>query len=159
QALELLRQRLGRRGVTLSGATLATLLAENGASAALLATLNDATLRAAVLFASGKALAAHGSSLAIITLAEGALRAMWLSQLKMVSLLVTVVLLLSGAGFFAFRSLGTEAAAVPVPVNLPAREPEGGKPVNGLKLTLIADKTETVMKADGSNAEPVKFRL
>ncbi|OAI46462.1 hypothetical protein AYO44_11290 [Planctomycetaceae bacterium SCGC AG-212-F19] len=159
QALELLRQRLARRGVTLPSAMLGMLLAENAASAAVTGTLNDTTLRAAVLFASGKALAAQGGALTIITLAEGALRAMWLYQLKMVSLLLTVVVLLSGVGFFALRGLVTEAVAVPTPERQTAREPEGGKAVNGLKLTLSADKTETVMKADGSNAEPVKLKL
>ncbi len=39
----------------------------------------------------------------------------------------------------------------------PAKE-AGGQAVNGLKLTLTADKTETVMKADGSDAEPVKLK-
>jgi len=38
--------------------------------------------------------------------------------------------------------------------------PAGGqKEVNGLKLTLSADKTETVMKADGSDADPVELNL
>jgi beta-lactamase regulating signal transducer with metallopeptidase domain/Leucine-rich repeat (LRR) protein len=39
------------------------------------------------------------------------------------------------------------------------KQVKGGTPVNGLRLTLTADKTETVMKADGSNAERVKLRL
>ena len=37
-------------------------------------------------------------------------------------------------------------------------QPEGGA-VEGLKLTLSADKTETVMKPDGGDADPVKLKL
>lgn len=63
----------------------------------------------------------------------------------------------AGMGFLAHRMVG-QVAAVPIG-ETPPKEPAGGKEVNGLKLTLSADRAETVMKADGSNAEPVKLSL
>lgn len=42
----------------------------------------------------------------------------------------------------------------------PAKQVEkGGKPVNGLRLTLAADKNETTMLPDGSDAAPIKLKL
>ena len=88
---------------------------------------------------------------------------MWISKLTMLAVVFLAVGLAgTGLAVLAFQQLGHQAAAVPAPENPrqpAAREPEGGKPVNGLKLTLSADKTETVMKADGSNAEPVKLKM
>jgi len=37
--------------------------------------------------------------------------------------------------------------------------PEGGKAVNGLKLTLTAEKPETTMLKDGKDATPLKLKL
>lgn len=161
QALDMLRQRLARRGVTLSSTLLGTLVVENGASAALTTVLSDTTLRAAVLFAAGREVAANGASLFIISLAEGALRAMWINKMTTTALILLVVGMFGiGGGLLAFRSMARETAAVPAPENPPvARQGDGGKPVNGLQLTLSTDKTETVMKADGSNAEPVQLKL
>ena len=57
RARELLRGRLTRRGLALSAAALAVLAAERTASAAAPAAIVHATLKAALLFAAGKAVA------------------------------------------------------------------------------------------------------
>src|SRR5262249_47063228 len=75
---ERLRSRLTRRGVTLSATSLAGLLSENALSAAVPAALGDSTIKAALQFAAGKAVAVGGAA----ALAEGVLQAMWISRLK-----------------------------------------------------------------------------
>ena len=105
---ELLRSRLARRGLALSAGSLASLLSENALSAAVPAALSDSTVKAALLFAAGKAMAA-GSAAA---LAEGVLQAMWMSKLKV---LIAVVLALgvvgAGAGVLALDSRPLEPEA------------------------------------------------
>jgi RNA polymerase sigma factor (sigma-70 family) len=107
---ELLRSRLARRGVALSAGSLAALFVGSALSAAVPAVLSDATVKAALLFAAGKANAADSAA----ALAEGVLRAMFMTQVKWWS---AVVLLLglagAGAGLLAFggRLTGGPAAA------------------------------------------------
>jgi RNA polymerase sigma factor (sigma-70 family) len=98
RARELLRSRLTRRGVTLSAVALAGLLSEEAQSAAVPAALGDSTIKAALLFAAGKA-APAGTAAA---LAEGVLRAMGISRLKVtVAALLALVLVGTGAGVLA----------------------------------------------------------
>jgi RNA polymerase sigma factor (sigma-70 family) len=94
---ELLRSRLARRGVTLSALALAGLLSEKALSAAVPAALGESTIKAALLFAAGKAVPAGGAA----ALAEGVLRAMWISRLKVAVAVVALVLLGTGAGALA----------------------------------------------------------
>ncbi len=105
---ERLRSRLARRGVALSAGTLASLLSESALSAGVSAALRDSTVKAAMLFAAGKAMAA-GSAAA---LAEGVLQAMWMSRLKaLVALVVALGVGGAGAGVFALGSRPTEPEA------------------------------------------------
>src|SRR5262249_61101786 len=84
------------------------LLSVTALSPAVPAALSDSTVKAALLFAAGKAMAA-GSAAA---LAEGVLQAMWMSKLQV---LVAVVLALgvvgAGAGVLALGSRPMEAEA------------------------------------------------
>jgi RNA polymerase sigma factor (sigma-70 family) len=105
---ELLRSRLIRRGVTLTATSLAGLLSQNALSAAVPVALSDSTIRAAVLFAAGKATAAESAA----ALAEGMLQAMWISRLKVaVAVILVVAAVGSGAGAFALGSLLSEPEA------------------------------------------------
>jgi hypothetical protein len=77
---------------------LAGLLSEKALSAAVPAALGEATIRAALLFAAGKAVPAGGAA----ALAEGVLRAMGISRLKLAAaVLMALVLLGAGAGVLA----------------------------------------------------------
>ncbi len=74
-----------------------------------------------------------------------------------IMLVLTVGVLASGLGILTY-SLGGAGA------NTPPTEPlkelsQGGQPVDGLALKLTADHAATGMRADGSNAEPVKLTL
>jgi RNA polymerase sigma factor (sigma-70 family) len=98
RARELLRRRLTRCGLALSGAVLALLLAEQAAEAAAPDGLVDATVKASLPFAAGRS-AAGLVSAQVLTLTEGALNAMFLTKLKAVAgVLVVVTLLGLGAG-------------------------------------------------------------
>jgi RNA polymerase sigma factor (sigma-70 family) len=120
RARERLRARLTARGVGLSALALTSVLA-NEASAGLPAGLAGKTLAVA---AAGSAAPAP-----ILTLAEGVLRAMFLSQLKSgVSVLVTVVAL--GAGGLALQTQAQDRppAAVPgMPAAHAGRAPDAAR--------------------------------
>jgi RNA polymerase sigma factor (sigma-70 family) len=95
----LLRARLARRGITLGGAALATLLCERAADASAAATLVNATLKAASALTSGQATAA--TSAGVVALMEGALRGMFLGKVKRTALALLVGLLVAGLGGLA----------------------------------------------------------
>jgi len=107
---ELLRSRLARRGVTLSMGSLAAMLSGSALSAAVPAVLRDSTVRAALVFAAGKAPAA-GSAAA---LAQGVLQAMFRYRVKR-WLVVVLLLGLAGGGAdllaFGGRPAATQSTA------------------------------------------------
>lgn len=100
RARELLRSRLARRGLVLSAGVLATLLAQKTA-AAMPATLATSTAQAAMLFTGEQAVAGTVLSAQAVSLAEEALKDMWLVRAKTAAAVV-LVLLLSGFGLGAF---------------------------------------------------------
>src|SRR5262249_21704171 len=108
---ELLRERLTRRGLALSGSLLFAVLAESAATAALPAALPTTTPQAATLFATGTitggAIAPH-----VAALAQGVVKMMFLNKLKMIaSCCLLAGLLIAGAGRFAYRALAGRAEA------------------------------------------------
>ena len=99
RARELLRERLVRRGITLSAGTLAAVLWEQTATAGLPARLVISTARAATKFAAGGVVAAAVST-EVATLTKGVLRTMFLTRLKAAAvggLLLAVGVWVSGA--------------------------------------------------------------
>jgi len=114
---ELLRGRLTRRGVTLSaGLVTAMLCGRAGTAAAALALVNPTT-RAALAFAAGKQAAAGGLS-AAAALAEGVVRAMVLTKVKMAAV-VLLTLGLLGAGVVGQQTLSADQAEPPGKVVAP----------------------------------------
>jgi RNA polymerase sigma factor (sigma-70 family) len=95
---ELLRSRLTRRGVALSGGSLAAVLSGDSLSAAVPAALSDTTVKAALEFAAGKPATAGRAA----GLAEGALQAMWMTRVKVWLAALVLVLAVTGAGVLAF---------------------------------------------------------
>jgi len=93
---ELLRARLTRRGLTLSGSLLITALAAGTVSAALPRTLVDTTVRAALCFAEGSATSAASAEAA--ALAEETLRGLTTGKLKMMTVVLLMFLVAGGAG-------------------------------------------------------------
>jgi len=111
---DLLRQRLTRRGLALSGAALTALLEANALSAGVSAALVDATVRAAVCFTTGQAAAAGMLSERALALAEGMRKAMLLSKIKIATaVLLTVGLLGAGTTWVAQAGAAAEVPAQP----------------------------------------------
>jgi RNA polymerase sigma factor (sigma-70 family) len=110
RARELLRDRLTRRGVTLSGAVLAASVTRE-ATARVPPSLASSTVKAAALFAAGKTAVGVTMSIQACRLAEGALQAMFLSKVKIVLGALFTVATLGGAGaLYAHRvQAGAEA--------------------------------------------------
>jgi RNA polymerase sigma factor (sigma-70 family) len=120
-----LRDRLARRGLALSAALAAVAIGQGGASAAVSAALAGATVRAAVAFAAGGRRAGGVVPDRVASPAEGAMKAMVTSKLKVAAGLVLAVgVLVGGAGWAAFH------ARTPMPAAEEADppKPEAGQP-------------------------------
>jgi RNA polymerase sigma factor (sigma-70 family) len=98
-ARQRLRGRLTRRGVMVSAALFAAAMSQNGAPASLPAVLVGSTIRAATLFAAGRATTGEAISSQVAALAEGVLKTMFVARAKMIiTLLAGVTFLAAGAG-------------------------------------------------------------
>jgi protocatechuate 3,4-dioxygenase beta subunit len=114
RARETLRRRLTRRGITLSGAALAAVLAEK-ASANVPSLLVASTLQTTLLLASGEAATASAPAVA---LAEGVLKAMFATKLKIATaIVVTASVLALGAGVLSRPLLAQRTSAPPAPAS------------------------------------------
>jgi RNA polymerase sigma factor (sigma-70 family) len=99
KARALLRSRLAGRGLTLSAGLLSAVLVQNAAAAAVPVPLVGATVRAAAGLAAGKAAAAGVISAEVAALTEGVLKTMCVTKLKLATvLLVAVALVSTGTG-------------------------------------------------------------
>jgi RND family efflux transporter MFP subunit len=101
---DLLRRRLLRRGLVLSAGGLTMLISQNAVSAAVSAILVGPTFKAALAFATAQA-AAGTASARVIALAEGVLRAMYLTKIKTVAALVLVLGVLLAGGILSRHAL------------------------------------------------------
>jgi len=119
---ELLRGRLARAGVAVSGGLLATLIAQNAASAAISSGAVASTVKAAGLVAAGSAgAAASAVSPQVAALVHGGLKAMAIAKLKVAAaVLMSVSMAGTGAAVAAFRALQP-------PAQESVRAPEGAK--------------------------------
>ncbi|MBY0524295.1 MAG: sigma-70 family RNA polymerase sigma factor [Gemmataceae bacterium] len=104
RARDLLRERLAGRGVALSLIALTATLAEGTASAAVPVTLMKSTLQAAIVYGVGKASMTGLVSSQAVTLADGLLQTMWVTKLKALTTACLLVVLIGGAGVFAYQS-------------------------------------------------------
>ena len=106
-----LAKRLVRHGLGMSGATLAVVLAQNIASAGVPTSVESSTVNAASLFAAGKVATAGLIPAKVVALAEGVIKAMFLTKLKIIAavLFATGVL---GIAVGALAGSGPTRAAV-----------------------------------------------
>src|SRR5262249_27479451 len=100
-ARQRLRDRLTRRGVTVSVGLLITALAQNAVAATVPAPLVDTTLKAATTLAAGHAAAAGIISANAVARPQGMVRTMFLTKRK-----------IAAAVFLGLGALGTGASAV-----------------------------------------------
>ncbi len=109
RARKRLQGRLTRRGITLAAGPVSLLLAEE-ASAAVPVAIAASTVRLAVLFAAGEALAGNVPT-TVAFLTKGILNTMALSKLKAgAALVVTACVLFTGAGWAAHQVLANKPA-------------------------------------------------
>jgi RNA polymerase sigma factor (sigma-70 family) len=103
RARQQLRGRLTRRGITWSGGVLSATLLENGATAAVPPALATTTFKAALVAAAGKTAVAGAVSAQAAALAEGVIKTMFLTKLKMAMVvLMSVGLIGTGAGMLTY---------------------------------------------------------
>jgi RNA polymerase sigma factor (sigma-70 family) len=98
-----LRSGLVRRGVTVSGAVLATLLTQSAANAAVPARLTATTAKAATAVAAGKAVAGGLLSAQASALFDATLRAMFWAKMKMAALIVTTAAVVTVPAYLALK--------------------------------------------------------
>jgi cyanophycinase len=113
-----LAKRLAQRGVVLSGGALAAVVSQNAASAGVLASVASSTIKAASLYAAGQAAGTGVISAKAAALAEGVLKTMLLTKLKIATAALLVVALLGA-------TVGTFIGAAPgqAPANANASKP------------------------------------
>jgi RNA polymerase sigma factor (sigma-70 family) len=123
RARAVLQKRLARRGLGLP-ATLSALLLAGGSTAGVPPGLHTATITAASLFAAGRAAATGVIPVRAVALAEGALKTMTLTKLKIALGALAMVAV-----------LGASAAALTqqVPADKPSEPPVKEKPVAAVK--------------------------
>jgi len=129
----MLAKRLARYGLAVSAGSLAAMLAQHTASASAPASVVGSTIKAASLFAAGKAAAAGGISVQAVALMEGVLKTMLLTKLKIATTVVLGVGLLGISwGLYPIRAASPPEekpeAAPPPPSEFGAPDKEGGQP-------------------------------
>jgi RNA polymerase sigma factor (sigma-70 family) len=122
RARQQLRQRLARRGVTLTAALALLALSRTPVAAA----LAHATVRAAVLDAAGQT-AAAGVSAGAVALARAVGKTMFLTKAAVALAVLAAGLAVFGAGLLAHRALASpQAAASPAPARRSEKPPPAG---------------------------------
>jgi len=166
QGRELLRERLARRGVTLSSTLLLAGLAHNSTTVS--AAQADAAVRAGSHFAAGQLAEAGGFSAQAALLANGALRTLSLARARLAAaLLLTLGVLAGGAALLAQharQAAAVEQAAELQPMGQDADLPPAGDELHR-RLDLHGDplppgaiaRLGTVRFRTGSGAELVRF--
>jgi RNA polymerase sigma factor (sigma-70 family) len=116
RARTMLAKRLARHGLAVSGGALAAVLAPNVALAGVPDSVVSATIEAASLFAAGPATAAGAVSAKVAALAEGVVKTMFLTKLKIATTILVAIALASAIGGGSFTALQATPTDRSVPV-------------------------------------------
>ncbi|MHB1423675.1 MAG: sigma-70 family RNA polymerase sigma factor [Gemmataceae bacterium] len=125
RARELLRKRLLRRGIGVSGAFLGVVLGEQASLAAAPAALVNTTVKAAAAHLLGESAATGAISSTVAALTEGALRSMVISKVKIVMVALLAGLFVTGMGLLIPAALVSPAIVKETPP--PDAPPSEGK--------------------------------
>jgi RNA polymerase sigma factor (sigma-70 family) len=104
RARDLLRKRLLRRGLTLSSSLLVGMLSQQALSAAVPSALRDATTRAVLKLVAGPAVLAGVTTQAVATLTEGVLKAMFLTKLTTIGVVLVLGAVCAGSALVVHAS-------------------------------------------------------
>lgn len=168
-ARRMLARRLVRHGLFLSSAAMATLLAQQSATAALSPVLVGSTVEAAHAIAAGAAVAVSAQ---VTTLTEGVLKVMLLNKLKNALVIIfTIGLLTLGGGRLARHTAAGQpeqpidptpvaAGEAPVPAqkvdSVPGKEQKGGKQIKDFQQK-IDDALNRLKDAKDQKGEKEAF--
>jgi RNA polymerase sigma factor (sigma-70 family) len=133
----LLAKRLARQGFVVSGGAVAAVLSQSAAPASVPPSVVSSTIKSASVFAAGQAAGVVPARVA--ALAKGALKAMFLSKLRVVAAVVAALAVVAlGAGLL-YRVQATAEAAAPPPTALapPGGKEDSSKGNETLKNTLL----------------------
>jgi RNA polymerase sigma factor (sigma-70 family) len=140
RAREMLARRLARRGFVVTAGTLAGLFARQAASACVPTPLAVSTIRAATSLVTGETVigqtaAAGAISFKVAALTEGVLRAMLMTKLKIVAMVLLLTGLIAvGGGLFAYQTAAAERSKAETPAgkgkrgDTDAPKPDAPKP-------------------------------
>jgi RNA polymerase sigma factor (sigma-70 family) len=133
QARGRLHDRLVRRGLNLPSALTAVTIVQGGPPAVVPATLLEIMMKTVTLVATGQLSAAGQLAAPAATLAKEALRAMYLTKLKIAAAVVAVALTAAGTGLLAHQALAAKQAErkheeQPQPLARLADKPEPKQP-------------------------------
>src|SRR5262245_32567135 len=107
RARAMLAKRLGRHGLVVSGGVLAAVLAQNRAAAGMPTSLVSSTIKAVTSVAAGQA-AAGVVSLQVAALTDGVIKAMLLTKLKSVMMLLLAAVAVVGSAGVLYRTQAAE---------------------------------------------------
>ena len=144
-----LAERLTRRGVALTGGTLAALLARN-ATAAVAAGLMNATLNAAISAGAGWVTAAGALPERVAGLTEGVLRMMRVKQL-----IVALALAVSGTGLVGAACWGLAAFETPAAAAQSPRDPPGARKGTAASDPRLAKSLEAALEDAAVITDPL----
>jgi RNA polymerase sigma factor (sigma-70 family) len=152
----MLAKGLARHGLALSGGTLAAVLAENAALAGVPASLVSSTIRAASLFAAGQAAATGVVSAKVAGLAEGVLKTMLLTKVKIVTaVLLAVATLGMGAGWLTHQAL----AQKPTSAAVKGADKKDRTEVSGVVKAVDASRNTVTLHPGKESLEPRTFTV
>ena len=158
-----LQRRLTARGVTLSAALSAVAISQGAASAMVPSTLAHATFDAAIAFATGNAAGSVSSQ--VLGIAEGVMKSMFLTKLKLgVALLLATCLALGAAGGLVAQSgagdIATEKKLAQIPAAAPKVEKSAaaGVPVEGETVIIGTVVDESKMPVTGATVTALDTR-
>jgi RNA polymerase sigma factor (sigma-70 family) len=137
-AREILRQRLGRRGLTLTGALLATLLCPRGITAAPAAALIDSTIKAATVVAAGNA-AISVVSAKVAGLTNGMVKAMLMKKLLVTGILALSAILIAGTGFSRQHSLADDQTTARQNADSASKDQQANRAGGGIRKPAASD--------------------
>jgi RNA polymerase sigma factor (sigma-70 family) len=138
QGRERLRVRLGRRGVTLSAALLATALSQQAAAAVLSTELLAAVTKAEGLIAGSTATAAGETLARPAALAKAVLKGMAVARLQMAAALVQTIGLAAGTALLAHQAVAGRGQQAPPPSEqAPAAKAGAGQHPQGPAATRL----------------------
>lgn len=143
-----LRARLTRRGLALSVTTLGALLSTEAVRAQAPAVLVESTVRAALTYAAGRPVAA-----AAVGLAEGAIRAMFLTKLKFTAAVLVACLTLGGTGVLTYRAAADSGAGAAPQAAANPEKPAPAEPA-GEKEHPLAAAWDDLASDDEARALP-----